>query len=474
MSEKRDIFVNTAAQVIGRVFTLIFALISVKLITNSLGPVGTGEYNTINTYINFFIVIADLGLFSVTVREISRNPKKERKIISNVFVIRLITAFLTAIVAASIVFFTRYGQNVKIGTLIASTFIFFNLMSSVYDMILQTRLKMQFSALAEFISRFLALVALFVVIRYSGNFLWIISTIPLFSILIFLTKWLFAKRFLSFSPAFDQKFSGWIFALAWPMGVVFIVDNLYFKIDTLLLFIIKGAAEVGIYTVAYKILEVTVFAGSYFASSLKPAISRSIINNKPYLSNIISKSFLVMIILALPITIISAAFPKEIVIFLSNTEFTAGSKALVFLGFTLPIIYLDILLGEILVANDERKLLIKIAIFILSFNFILNLILIPRYSFMGAAFVTFLSELVLFGINLHYTKRIVPYRIDLIKILQILLAGAITLILSLLLKNLSINFIILMIFSMVIYGLLFHLLKIVQIKSLKELLKGDL
>jgi O-antigen/teichoic acid export membrane protein len=181
-----------------------------------------------------------------------------------------------------------------------------------------------------------------------------------------------------------------------------------------------------------------------------------------------------MIAMALPVTIISAVFSKEIIVFISNPDFISGSRALVFLGFTLPIIYLDILLGEILVANDERKLLIKIAIFILSFNVIFNLILIPRYSYMGAAFVTLISELVLLGINLYYTERIISYRIDFSKILQILLTGAVTFILTLWLKTLPLNFIILILFSLVIYGSLFYLFRIVRVKSLKELLKGDL
>lgn len=471
MSEKRDIFINTVSQILVRFATLVFALISIKLVTNSLGPAGTGEYNTITTYMNFFIVIADLGLFAVTVREISRNPEREKKIISNVFVIRLITALIAVAVAVGLVYLTNYGPNIKYGVLIASSFIVFNLLSSVYDMILQARLKMQFSALAEFISRFFALLALFVAIRYSGNFLVIVATIPFFSIVIFLTKWLAARKFIRFSPEFDKRFSSWIFSLAWPLGIVFIVNNLYFKVDTLLLFAIKGASEVGIYTVAYKVLEITVFAGSYFASSLKPAISRGIVNNKPHLSNIISKSFLIMLIMALPVTIISAVFSKEIIVFLSNSDFLSGSKALIFLGFTLPVIYIDVLLGEILVANDERKLLIKVAAFILTFNVALNLILIPRYSFMGAAITTFVSEVILLGINLHYTRKIVPYGINLEKVGLITVAGTLTFAASFYLQQSALNFIISIALTMAIYGLLFYFLRIVNFKTVKELVR---
>ncbi len=471
MKEKRAIFINTASQVVVRFVTLIFALISVKLVTNYLGPSGTGEYNTITTYINFFIVIADLGLFSITVREIAKNPGQEQKILSNVFIIRLVTAILASLVAAALVFSTRYNWNIKLGTMVASFYIFFNLISSIYDMILQARLKMQFSALAEFISKLVALIALFIIIKMNGNFLWVISTITLTAVLVLIIKWFFAQRFLRFKPGYDRAVAGWIFAAAWPMGIVFILNNLFFKIDTLILFSIKGAAEVGIYSVAYRVLEVTAFVGAYFANSLKPVISRNIAKNKDYVSAILTKAFLIMVVLSLPITIISLVFAKEIIIFLSNEEFIAGSNALILLSFTLPFIYLDILLGELLVANDERRLLIRIAVFILSFNLILNLILIPRYSFMGAAVVTCLSEAVLFFINLHYTRKIVPYKLDTYRLAMILIIGLLTLILSLLLKTLAINFIILMALSCLIYASLFYVFKIVSFKSLQQMIK---
>ncbi len=472
MSEKRDIFLNTVSQVLVRFVTLIFTLVSVKLITNFLGPAGTGEYNTITTYINFFIVIADLGLFSVTVREIAKNPQDEKRIISNVFYLRFITALIAAVSSVLIVYFTDYDPHIKLGTLVASVYVLFNLMSSVYDMVLQTRLKMQFSALAEFISKLVSIAALFVIIRLSGDFLLIVATIPLYAVVIFLIKWYFSGKFIKFSPAYNAKVSKWVFNMAWPMGIVFILNNLYFKIDTLILFIVKGAVEVGIYTVAYKVLEVSVFIGSYFASSLKPVISRNI-GNKEFMANLISKSFLIMLILSVPVSLISALFPREIINFLSNESFTAGAPALILLGSTLPLIYLDTLLGEILVANDERRLLMKVAAFILSFNLILNLILIPRYSFMGAATVTLLSELLLLIINLHFTKKIIPYKIDFGKVFLILLSSGAAYFIGIALKSLEINFIILILLSLLIQALLFAVFGIIKISTLKEVLRSN-
>lgn len=471
MINKRAVFVNTASQILVRFVTLAFTLISIKLLTNYLGIRGVGEFNTVTTYINFFIVIADLGLFSVTVREISKNPANEKKIITNVLSIRLISALAACLIAVILVSLTKYRlePNILYGVMIATGFLLFNLLGSVYDMILQFRLKMQYSALAEFLSKLLSILALYLIIILRGNFLWIIATVALSGILIYLFKWLFARIFIRFGAQFDREIARWIFNLSWPIGIVFILNNLYFKLDTLMLFIIKGASAVGIYTVAYKVLEVTAFFGSYFASALKPALSQNIETKKIEVGNIIQKSLSVMLFIALPISIICVVFAKEIIVFLSNQDFISGSRALVFLAFTLPIIYFDVLLSEILIASDQRKLLVKIAISVLLFNFIFNLIFIPRYSFMGAAWGTFISEILLFLINYYYTQRIVRYHFEWKNTAKIVAISMLTAIFAYIFKSLEINFLILIAMSLALYLFFSFNFKVLSIQMIRDI-----
>jgi O-antigen/teichoic acid export membrane protein len=473
MKESRAIFINTVSQIGVRIITLVFTLISIKLLTNYLGVVGVGNLNTITAYVNYFLVVADLGLFSVTVREISKNPKDERKIISNVFFIRLVSALAASFIAVGIIFFTpyRHDSNLLFGVMIACGFLFFNLMGSIGDMILQYRLKMQFSALAEFLSKIISLGALITVILLKGNFLWVVfSSVALSGIMIFILKWYFATKYQKIKIGFESKLAKWIFDLAWPMGIVFIANNLYFRLDSLMLFVIKGAGAVGIYSVAYKILEVTVFFGSYFASSLKPILSRNITDNKEFLKGVMEKSFLVMLFISLPVTVVCMAYSREIITFLSNSNFAIGGPALVVLSMTLPFLYFDVLLGEILIAHDERKLLLKISAFILSFNFLFNLMLIPHYSYMGAAYGTLISEIILFFIFLHYTKKIVPYKLNISNILKLCLIAFLALIFTWMVKIIILNFVIGIVFSLLFFLLMVYVFGLGSLETIRSAL----
>jgi len=469
--DKKAVFSNTAWQIIVRIVAIVLTFVSVKLLATYLGTGGVGEYNTITTYINFFIVIADLGLFSVTVREISKKPENESKIISNVLAIRLMSVLVASAIAIFIVFLTKYNFNIKLGTLVATGFLIFNLLGSVYDAVLQYRLKMQYSAIAEFLSKVLTIIALYIIVINHGSFLWIISTVTLSGILIFLFKWLFARKFVEPLRQYDLKFMKLIFNMAWPLGLVFIVNNLYFKLDTLMLYAIKGATAVGIYSVSYKVLEVTVFAGSYFSSALKPTISSHMAKDKEYIGGIMTKAINIMLLISLPITLMCILYSKEIILFLSNQDFITGSTALVILSFALPLIYLDTLLGEILVANDEKKLLIRIALSILAFNFIANLIFIPLYSFKAAAFTTLASEALLFIINYHYTQKIIKYRIDFSNVTKILATALLTYAIMILFNSVNVHFIVKIALSFAVYMALTAMFKIVTIEGARNLLR---
>lgn len=471
--DKRAIFVNTASQVIVRFITLAFTLVSIKLLTRYLGPSGVGNYNTITTYINFFIVIADLGLFAVAVREISKTPERERKLLGNIFLLRLVSALAASAVAIIIVFFTDYSTDIKYGVLFGTGFLFFNLMSSVYDMALQCRLKMQFSALAEFLSKLISLILLWLIILNHGSFIAVTFTILVSGVVIFLFKWFFSLQFVRIKPEYDKKIFTWLFHTTWPIGVVFIVNNLFFKLDTLMLFVIKGSYDVGIYSVSYKVLEVTAFIAGYFTSALKPTITKGIQTKDKTLPSVMTKSILVLALIVAPIAASSIVFSREIIEFLSTKEFIVGHVSLILLSLTLPFIYIITLLTEILIANDSRRTMIKISVFILLFNFLTNLVIIPRFAYVGAAATTLASNILLFAITFYATRKIVSYHMNFKELMKIVLIFALTLVFGYFVKATGIYFLILMAAMILFYIALCQVFGTAKLSSLRNLLKSN-
>ena len=85
MAIARKIAYNVISNSFLKVFsTVALSLLSIRLITGYLGQDGFGKYSTVLAFFAFFSALADLGLSSVTVREISRGGADEKKILSKV------------------------------------------------------------------------------------------------------------------------------------------------------------------------------------------------------------------------------------------------------------------------------------------------------------------------------------------------------------------------------------------------------
>ncbi|MEX0916671.1 MAG: oligosaccharide flippase family protein, partial [Candidatus Spechtbacterales bacterium] len=247
--------VNTIAASLGRAVGSVLALFSVALMTRALGVEGFGEYATIIAYLTTFQILADLGLYSLFTREISQSPSRERELLSIFFTLRLLAgAFLLAL-AVGLVFFFPYSHNVQIGVALASFGFLAISLTQLFMGVFQTRVAVYKAAIAEILGRAaqLGLVAIF--FWQGGGLLSFVAALIISSFVIFFANLFFAWRIIPFRLALPLPEARRIMRTAIPIAVSIIFTLLYFRMDTLMLSVMKGPAEVGLYSGAYKVLE---------------------------------------------------------------------------------------------------------------------------------------------------------------------------------------------------------------------------
>ncbi len=87
----------------------------IKILTSYLDIAGYGLYSKIYNFLSIFAVIADLGLYTITVRELSEHkddPKMVEKISSNVLTLRTLSGLIILLLSLSIGYFLD-GYNSK-------------------------------------------------------------------------------------------------------------------------------------------------------------------------------------------------------------------------------------------------------------------------------------------------------------------------------------------------------------------------
>jgi O-antigen/teichoic acid export membrane protein len=101
--------------------------------------------------------------------------------------------------------------------------------------------------------------------------------------------------------------------------------------------------------------------------------------------------------LALPIAVGAATLADQIVPFLFKAAYLPAVPALQIVIWVVPLMFASEFLGYVvLIAGDERRAA-RAVVASTGFNVVLNLLVVPRFGFLGAAMMTVLTEAVLVG-----------------------------------------------------------------------------
>lgn len=393
MALARKIAYNVLFNSFLKVFsTVALSLLSIRLITGYLGQEGFGAYSTVLAFFAFFSALADLGLSSVTVREISREGADEGRILSRVFSLRLATSFVVFLLSPLLVMLFHYSPELKIGIFIAAGAILFSTTSLLLNGIFQKRLAMDKVALVEFLGKLFQVGLVILIVRADWGFLAIASTLLAslsFNALIVLYL---SRRYVRFSPRIDFVYWKGFLHESLPMGATAIITFTYFKMDTILLSVLQSNAEVGIYNVAYKIMENLIFFPAMLAGLILPLLSRFIFTERARFEEIANKTFKVFIIIVVPIVAGTWFLSNDIIRIVSGNGFPESAPVLRILIFALGFIFFGNYFNMLLVVGNAQKKLMQTLFFAAVFNLALNATLIPRFSYMGAASVSLLTE----------------------------------------------------------------------------------
>ena len=82
-STRKRVAHNTAVQVAGKVVVLALGAVSIAIITRYLGPDDYGRYTLALMYMQLFGVLADVGLYTTVVRDISKDPSRTEELVGN-------------------------------------------------------------------------------------------------------------------------------------------------------------------------------------------------------------------------------------------------------------------------------------------------------------------------------------------------------------------------------------------------------
>jgi O-antigen/teichoic acid export membrane protein len=425
----RKIYTNTIAQIWAKVLTALISIVMIKILTTYLDVAGYGLYSKIYNYLSIFAVIADLGLYTITVRELSANkddPRMVDKIASNVLTLRTLSGALIIIFSLGIGFFID-GYNspeAMIGIAIASIFTLFGLVNSSLMSYLQSILRTEFSLVANTAGK---LLTLGMIILFASAAWWATHTDRFTLVMIaglagngLMTAltWWYTQRWHPVQFWWDLTYIRHILVVSLPYGLALFLNVIFFKVDIILLSILEprdiADSVIALYSLPMKIIEVGMLYGTVFLNSLLPVLTvayatwehektKKLVRHAAYL--LFSGGLFGSLVLyfgAAPILelISTKGFADTVIHGASSID------AMRIVAWILLIYSLSSLSTYILIARGQERKMLTINAGIAIANLVGNLLIIPHYSFIGSAWVTLASQVLLLILTSYHARRL--------------------------------------------------------------------
>ena len=426
MNTSAKIAYNTAIQVAGKVLATFLSLAALMLMTRYLGPASFGEYTTAFTFISIFAICADFGLTLVTSRLLSAPGADEKKIITNLFGLRIFLAILFVGLAPALIFAFPYSWNVKIAVLIGAAAFVFPLLNQIFVGFFQKKLNLIYVALAEIANRLVFLGAVILSIQKNLGLTGVMGGLVAAALVSFLIHLYFAGQKTSVRPAWDFVFWKQILKTSWPLAVTIIFNLIYLKADTLILSLFKSEQAVGLYGAAYRIIDVLSSLPFIFAGLVLPVLSAAWLSgDQNKYRQVLQKALNLTIIAIFPIIIGGQFLAGGIISVMAGKDFANAGSILQILVVAAALVFVSCLFTHAIIAIDQQKKIIGAYAFTSLSSLALYLWLIPRYSYYGAAVATVYSELAIAVAAIYYVRRYSSFRADLQILPKVLLASTV-------------------------------------------------
>lgn len=397
--KEKSIKLNMFFNAVKSLLSIAFPLITFPYVSHVLGVNNLGQFNFSVSIINWFILLAGLGLGTYAIREGAklRNNEKQFKVFSDsIFTINILSTILSYVIFLILLVAVPKLQNYETLLLILSLQIMFKTIG--VEWIFSIFEDYLYITIVSIVFQCISFVLLFLLVQ-NENDIYFYACITVFSAVgSNVINYFYARKYyrpiLAFKPNIKKHLKPVLTLFAISVTVMVYVSS-----DVIILGFLCDDYTVGIYSVSIKIYSTLKMILSSILVVSIPRLS-ALLNegeNNAHYNRLASDIYSTLLSILFPVIVLIILLRNDIILLISGASYIQASSSV-----TLLSIALFFCLGAwfwaqcILVPNRIESAVFKITIITAVVNIVFNFILIPIWKENAAAFTTIIAEAIAF------------------------------------------------------------------------------
>lgn len=463
MNQIQTLFKNISWVTLTQVITSICAFLWTIMIARYLG---VNDYGILSFAMSLTVLLGmgtDIGMSTLTAKEISQDRSRTKKYIKNIIPFKIVLSMSIFLFTGLLMILLGYTKLVIEVTLIMCIENIFMCMINFMTAIFQAHENQKVGSIGALISSILLVLFTIIVIFFDLGIKFVALSYALsFLIYLFYVSKQLNKEFGI--PRFEIDLSFWkeTAKKAIPFGLSIFFYTIYFSIDVVMIQFLAGDYATGIYNSAYKLISVFIAFYVIYNTVIFPLMSRLYIEDEILLKISFEQSVKYSLLILLPICIGIYFYSPYIIHLIYSDAYALASVPMQILTWTAIFMFINGVTTSLLNSIGKEFSVTKIYVIAAVFNISLNYIMIPIYSFNGAAITTVLSEILIL-ILMMYSISKTPFKSD-----WSLLKTAIKLVIAGTILAIVLNFINVSLWIAIPIGLVVYIVALIITKSLED------
>jgi O-antigen/teichoic acid export membrane protein len=380
---------------------------TIVLIARYLGTEGFGHFSFILAVVSVLQLVADMGVRNIVIRDIALEKAKFHLHLSTARTLLWSLSGLSlacVVVLANLVDLTA---DLRHSMYLAGVAVIMTFYGLGYSAVLRAFEEMQWDIAGFVLHKIVFMALIWLVTQTSLGLRGVFAAMLLANTLQWLYYWgVVSLRHGRTKPSLNFTAAWGLLWDAFPLGIAEILRRLTRHVDKLLLAALSTPMALGLFSAAYKFLEAMTPFTANLTLPLFPVFSRFARVSPGKLFGAYEQSLKFLYVLGMPLAVIMFVLSESLVVLCFGEAYRDAAAVLRLVApgavFSLP----TSVYGYVFTALGRQRLYMGCVAASLAVNALLDLLLIPFYSYQGAAIATLTAEAVLFLAGLMMLRRL--------------------------------------------------------------------